>query len=163
MGSGKSEVGRLLARKLSFESVDIDFIIEQKEGKAIVSIFKDKGEGYFRKLESDVIYGMKNIKNKVISYGGGAILNEDNRRIIKEDSIVIWLYVSPDEALKRIKAGSRPLLNEIDANRKAESILNERLHLYAQTSDIVVDTDNKNTETLVEEIYEEISKTCKII
>ena len=106
---------------------------------------------------------MKNIKNKVISYGGGAILNEDNRRIIKEDSIVIWLYVSPDEALKRIKAGSRPLLNEIDANRKAESILNERLHLYAQTSDIVVDTDNKNTETLVEEIYEEISKTCKII
>ena len=106
MGVGKSTIGKILAKKLSYNFIDIDKLIEAKEGSSINSIFKNKSESYFRKIENDITLGELKKDNSVISLGGGAFINNAIRKSAKKMSLCFWLDVPLDKLIKcRISLG----------------------------------------------------------
>ena len=111
MGVGKSTVGKRLAIHLDHDFIDIDNLIEKKEGCSITMIFKNKGESYFRTLEKKITLRELKKDNAVISLGGGAFLEKTIRRAVKDTSLSIWLDVSTNTLVKRLKrTNKRPLL-----------------------------------------------------
>ena len=96
MASGKSTIGRLLAKKLNLIFFDTDFIIEKKAKMKIVEIFQKKGEPYFRNLEKKIILNLLNKNNCVISLGGGAFINEAVRKVAQKDNTTIWVNLAWD-------------------------------------------------------------------
>ncbi len=115
MGAGKTATGKILARRLNFEFVDTDSIIEEKAGQSIKEIFQLHGEQFFRSLEKKVVGEVARKDGVVIAAGGGAILDPENRKNLKKNGIVIFLMVSPDWVRKRVAGdASRPLLNTSD-------------------------------------------------
>ena len=103
MGVGKSTIGKNLAKKLKYKFIDVDKLIESKEGLSINLIFKNKSESYFRKIESDITLAeLKNDKS-VISLGGGAFLNNTIRRNAKKLSVSFWLDLPIEELIKRLR------------------------------------------------------------
>ena len=111
MGVVKSTIRRLIAKRLKAKFIDVDKIIEKKEGCSISSIFKNKSEDYFRKLENDVTQHELKKKNSVISLGGGAFLNASIRKNVKNTSVSFWIDVSTEILIKRLyKSKKRPLL-----------------------------------------------------
>ena len=111
MGVGKSTIGKSLADKLEYTFIDIDKVIEKKEGCSINLIFKNKSENYFRKLETSI--SLKELKkgNTVISLGGGAFLDKSIRQAVKSSSVSFWLDVEMSQLIKRLgKTRKRPLL-----------------------------------------------------
>ena len=103
MGVGKSTIGKNLAKKLNYNFIDIDKIIEAKEGASINSIFKNKSEAYFRKLENETTLQMLKKNNSVISLGGGAFLNKSIRLSVKKKCISFWLDIDVEQLVKRLK------------------------------------------------------------
>ena len=133
MGVGKSTVGKNLAQKLSYNFVDIDRIIESREGSTINLIFKNKSESYFRKLENEISLEKLKKKNTVISLGGGAFLNKSIRREIKNTSVSFWLDVDVSELIKRLKkTKKRPLLYNKNLNVTVNKIYLERKKTYSE-------------------------------
>jgi shikimate kinase len=131
MGVGKSTIGKILAKKLSHNFADIDKIIEIREGSSINSIFKNKSESYFRKIENDVTLNELKKKNSVISLGGGAFLNKTIRTNIKKNSVSFWLDVNIDILIKRLKrTNKRPLLNKKNINVNIKKIYLDRKKIY---------------------------------
>ncbi len=122
MGSGKSTIGKILAKSLKYSFIDVDKAIEQEEGTSINLIFKNKGEKYFRNIESIITLSELKKSNSVISLGGGAFLNNSIRKSTKKFSVSFWLDVPIDELIKRLrKSKHRPLLfnqNNSDAIKK---------------------------------------------
>ena len=113
MGVGKSTIGKLLAKRLKAKFIDVDKVIEKNEKKSIKSIFEERGEKYFRKLERKIT--LKFLKNKkaVIALGGGAFINKDIREIVLKSSKSVWLKVGLNKLIKRYKNNNRrPLLNK---------------------------------------------------
>tara|TARA_X000001036_G_scaffold393214_1_gene392651 strand:+ start:2769 stop:3284 length:516 start_codon:yes stop_codon:yes gene_type:complete len=135
MGVGKSTVGKMLAKKLGYSFVDIDKVIEKKEGCSINLIFKKKGEDYFRKLENDIsLYELKK-SNSVISLGGGAFLNRSIRMISKKLSVSFWLDVNIDELIRRLeKTKKRPLLYKKNLSVEVKKIYLERKKTYIKAN-----------------------------
>ena len=110
MGTGKTTIGKILAKKLKYSFVDIDRIIEKKEGSSINLIFKNKNESYFRKIEIEITLLELKKDSSVISLGGGAFLNNVIRKNAKKLSNTFWLDVPIEELVKRLKNGKkRPL------------------------------------------------------
>ena len=133
MGVGKSTVGKNLAQKLSYNFVDIDRIIESREGSTINLIFKNKSESYFRKLENEISLEKLKKKNTVISLGGGAFLNKSIRREIKNTSVSFWLDVDVSELIKRLKkTKKRPLLYNKNLSVTVNKIYLERKKTYSE-------------------------------
>ncbi len=131
MGVGKSTIGKKLAKKLSFTFVDIDKIIELKEGCSINQIFKKKNETYFRKLENDISLRELNKHNSVISLGGGAFLNNAIRKAVKNTCISFWLDVSLVELIKRLRRSrKRPLLFRKNLDEEIYKIYLKRKKTY---------------------------------
>ena len=131
MGVGKSTIGKNLAKKLKYNFVDVDKLIEIKEGLPINLIFKNKSESYFRKIESDITLTELKKKNSVISLGGGAFLNNAIRRSTKKLSISFWLDLSIDTLIKRLnKSNNRPLLYKKNISSTAKKIYFERKKIY---------------------------------
>ena len=131
MGVGKSTVGKSLARKLSFKFIDIDKVIELKEGCSINLIFKKKSESYFRKLENDISLEKLQENNVVISLGGGAFLNKSIRRAVKNSAVSFWLDTDVNELIKRLKkTKKRPLLYKKNLNVMVNKIYLERKKTY---------------------------------
>ena len=113
MGVGKSTIGKILAKKLEYNFIDIDKLIEEKEGSSINSIFKNKGENHFRKIENEMTLTELRRESSVISLGGGAFLNNVIRKNTKKLSISFWLDVPIEELIKRLrKSKQRPLLRQ---------------------------------------------------
>ena len=111
MGSGKTTVGKILADRLNFLFIDLDKVIELAEDKTISEIFKSGGEKYFRDIESEVIKKIYINENCVFACGGGIVEREENMDFIKQNSLIVYLYVSPRQAFKRLKdVEDRPLL-----------------------------------------------------
>ncbi len=161
MGSGKSYIGKTLAQKMGFSFKDLDKQLEKRVGRSIPDIFKIEGEAAFRSKEKKVLMEeLPHHKNVVYACGGGVVLDKENREILKEHSLVIWLYSTIETALKRIPPSTRPLLDCENPEKKARSILNDRLFSYARTADLIVCSE-ANAHNVVEKIHEEIHKTFK--
>ena len=135
MGVGKSTIGKRVASKLSFNFIDIDQIIEQKEGCSINLIFKKKGENYFRKLENDITLSQLKKNKSVIALGGGAFLNRNIRRETKKICLSFWLDLSTDEIINRLrKSNKRPLLLKKNLVETINKIYLERKRTYNESS-----------------------------
>lgn len=151
MGSGKTSAGKLLAKKLGFNFIDVDSEIEKMEKSSVTEIFSQKGEAFFRDIEQRFIQGALK-EDCVLSLGGGAFESSDTRNFLLTNSKVVYLKTSAGEILKRIKdSDNRPLLiNNMNIDKITE-ILNLRKNNY-EKAHLVVETDNKNIESVVEEI-----------
>lgn len=156
MGSGKSTIGALLAQKFGLNFVDIDAEIEKKEQITISEIFAKKGEQHFRKLETQTIKDFGQKINQVISTGGGAVQNEENLDFLRQNCTVIYLKASPEILFERLKDDiSRPLLQNPAPLATLKELLKKRQDNY-QKADIIVDTDNKTTSEVVNEIIKNV-------
>jgi len=152
MGTGKSAVGKQLAARLNREFLELDDIIEKKEGISIKEIFEKKGEPYFRDLEKEAVKEALQKEGLVISAGGGAIIDEENFANLKKNSIIICLEASPDIILKRTKGNTcRPLLNVSDPKKKIEELLQKRAPHYKK-ADLIINTDPLTIEQVVEKL-----------
>ena len=131
MGVGKSTIGTNLDKKLNYNFIDVDKLIETKEGISINLIFKNKSESYFRKVESEITLQVLNESNSIISLGGGAFLNKSIRKNVKKKSISFWLDVNIEELIKRLKrTKKRPLLYKKNINDTVKKMYLERKKIY---------------------------------
>lgn len=161
MGAGKSTIGRLLASELSCTFYDSDHAIQDRCGADIPWIFDVEGEQGFRQREVQIIDELTQLPNVVVATGGGAVLREENRRVLRERGTVVYLMTTVEQQLKRTaKDRSRPLLQ--CANR--EQVLNDmfatRDPLYRATSDISVRTDRRSPRAVVNEI---LRRVCRLV
>ncbi len=143
MGSGKSTVGRLLAKNLGAKFIDLDEVIEKEEGKSITEIFETEGEGYFRKLESKAVMNLKGLSSTVVACGGGVIKSEDNVKKLKELGKIVYLAADLDVLVERATMSpTRPLLRGADPMERARGIFEARRSLYEAAADLIVDTSS---------------------
>jgi len=139
MGSGKSTVGKILAKQLGKQCIDLDYQIEKKVGDSIESIFQNEGELKFRYYET---LELKKISNSVVACGGGIILSNENLNLMKRNGRIIYLKATLDELERRlIKSKNRPLLKNRDLRDSLEKILDERKRKYESIPSISVHTD----------------------
>src|SRR5438105_4579308 len=103
MGTGKSSVGRILARRIKREFVDLDRYLEEKEQRRIREIFEKEGESYFRAAEKEAVMHWASKENKVITTGGGAVIDPDNFAALKQNGILITLLAKPETIYERVK------------------------------------------------------------
>ncbi|MFT5962547.1 MAG: shikimate kinase/3-dehydroquinate synthase [Burkholderiaceae bacterium] len=153
MGSGKTTVGRALARKLNKRFIDSDHEIEARTGASIPVIFEVEGEASFRQREAEVIRDLTALDDIVLATGGGAILNEASRAMLAERGTVIYLRASVSSILHRTSHDkNRPLLQGPDPRRRLEELSRHREPMYAAIADIVIDTGRPNVQFLVNNI-----------
>src|SRR5271166_1926992 len=154
MGSGKSAVGRHLARLLRYAFHDSDADIEAKTGVDIAFIFEKEGETGFRLREKESIDRLTRSDGIVLATGGGAVIDEDNRRLLAERGAVVYLETSIEQQLERTRHGRhRPLLNDTDPEERLKELMRRRAALYAGIADLTVSTDGRRVQTVAEEIY----------
>ena len=152
MGVGKSTIGKNLAKKLKFNFVDVDKLIEAKEGQSINLIFKNKSENYFRKIENDITLNELKKNKSVISLGGGAFLNNVIRRSAKKSSISFWLDVPIEELVKRLsKSKQRPLLYNKNLGETVKKIYFDRKKIYNE-ADFRIRCNSLKLEEIVNKI-----------
>ena len=153
MGCGKSTVGVELSKALAeYKYVDIDAEIEKSTQKKISEIFLKHGEPFFRMLESEKIRKFCKEKNYIISAGGGAFENEENRKLMLKCANVIYLKASPEEIYTRIKTEThRPLLKKNFSIEKIANIIEMRKKNY-EKANFIIDTDGKTPYDIVKEI-----------
>lgn len=153
MASGKTTVGRLLARYLGWEFVDTDMEIEKLAGSPIPVIFAQKGEAYFRQMEKEVITRVIAASRRVVATGGGAILDPDNRARLWADNKVVWLKIPLDTVWHRAAGdGSRPLLQG-RTREQVEALLKQREPYYAMAH-LHVEVEGKSPSQIAREIME---------
>jgi shikimate kinase len=141
MGTGKSTVGRMIAEQLRFQFVDTDELIEQRAGKTIAAIFAGEGEAAFRQLERAVVLDLGAHRNTIISTGGGLGANEENIASLKQHSLVVCLWASPEKIWERVRHQShRPLLREADPMARIRQLLEAREPFYKQ-ADVLLNTE----------------------
>ncbi|MCX7926731.1 MAG: shikimate kinase [Candidatus Omnitrophica bacterium] len=142
MGTGKSVVARQLAQLKQWPPLDLDQLIEQREGKLIVEIFKEKGEPYFRKIEKQILKEVAQQKNQIISCGGGIVLDPENIALMKKTGIMVCLTARIPVILERTRGlGHRPLLLVDNPEEKIRQLLQQRQPFYAQ-ADLSIDTSD---------------------
>ena len=152
MGSGKSTVGRVIAAELGWELLDTDLLIEETTGLSIPTLFREKGERYFRRVEHQHHRGSFEKTKAVIATGGGAVLDEGNRRVLLGIGLVIYLKTTPVVLGKRIGRGDgRPLLTGKDPAVAVTELLKAR-ELYYQQADAVVTTDGRTPAQIAEAV-----------
>ena len=156
MGSGKTTIGRHLSESLNLDFFDSDHEIIDTTGVSIDHIFDVEGEKGFRTRESDVLKKLCNMPNIVLATGGGAVILEENRELIKKASSVIYLLSSVDQILRRTaKSKTRPLLEKSNNRRKTiTSILEARDSLYKEVASLNINTNGKKLNEVIDEIIE---------
>lgn len=154
MGTGKSTVGKALAKVLNKEFKDLDELIEERENRKIVEIFEQFGEQYFREVETAVVREISEKENLVIATGGGVVVNEENFSLLKKSGTLITLVASPEAIYERIKDSiERPLLNVENPLDTIKRMLFERAYYYIK-SDFIVDTTEREIDDIISEICE---------
>ena len=151
-GAGKSTVGRILAQIMRLQFVDLDHEIEKHAGKTIVEIFDEVGEGGFRELETEALLRFANSNCMIVSTGGGAIVREENRKILR-GGIVVYLHATPQFLEQRTRRSKhRPLLNNGDPKETIARLMKEREPLYREEADIIVYADRANAKAVAKQI-----------
>jgi shikimate kinase len=159
MGSGKTAVGRHLARLFRFTFHDSDADVEARTGVDISFIFEKEGEAGFRVRERESIERLTQLEAIVLATGGGAVIEADNRRVLAERGVVVYLATSIDQQLERTRHGRhRPLLNDTDPEEKLKQLMLHRAALYAEIADFTVSTDGRRVQLVAEEIHQELRR-----
>jgi len=154
MGSGKSAVGRLLARRLDTPFYDSDAEIERRTGVNISYIFDREGEAGFREREREIIEELTRLEPIILATGGGAVLRPENRRCLAERGRVIYLQTSVEQQVERVRhAKHRPLLANVDPAAKLEQLMRDRASLYHSIADATISTDGRKVQSVAEEIF----------
>uniref|UniRef100_A0A7V4JR15 Shikimate kinase n=1 Tax=Thermodesulfobacterium geofontis TaxID=1295609 RepID=A0A7V4JR15_9BACT len=163
---GKTTIGEKLAEVLEWEFLDLDKEIQKKLGKTIKEIVEEKGWHYFRKIEKEEMKKLKKFKKIIIALGGGGILHKEEMESLLENSLVVWLYSSPEVILKRMKEdektfSQRPALKDLDLEKEIVEVLKERMPLYEKFSHFRIDTDKLDIEEAVKNILEKLPQGSK--
>ena len=166
MGSGKSTIGPILANTLGWDFFDLDIVIQKKENNTVSKIFEEKGEDYFRKLESETLRELSSKENSVIALGGGTITNKVNIEILNKTGKTIYLRISPESAYYRLRnKRDRPVLMKNGAVNlgknefinKIKHLLDSRKEFYEQ-ADFIIDADKESLGKTVDMIVKLISE-----
>lgn len=158
MGAGKTKVGKVLAKRLGFEFVDIDRLIEKEQGMSINDIFTGLGEEGFRDFETEVLLEVSRASEQVVSTGGGVVIREKNRSRIRDTGFSVYLSAPVEVLWKRISEDKgRPLLMVDDPLGVLNAIFKERSELYLQ-ADIVVDTEHLDSDGVAGEIIKQLDQ-----
>jgi shikimate kinase len=159
MCSGKSTVGEALARRLEWDFVDFDVAIEQREGKSVREIIDADGEGYFRELEEMLTSEVAEEHALVASPGGAWITRPEFLNELGRGTLAVWLYVSPEETVRRLKADSiaRPFKELDDPTEKIAAMIQEREPLF-RLADLTIPADVRSIESVAFEI-EQVVRT----
>ena len=157
MGSGKTTVGRRLARELNQDFFDTDHEIIVKTGVTIDHIFDIEGEDGFRERESKILENLCQMSNIILATGGGIVILTKNREILKNSGLVVYLYSSVDQLLRRTaKSKTRPLLeNSTDRRKTITDLLEARDEYYREVASVVIDTTGKELYEVVNIIKRE--------
>lgn len=148
MGSGKSTIAKMVSEKTKYPYIEMDQAIEEAEGMKIRDMFASKGEQYFRDKETEFLRHLKD--EVVLSTGGGVILREENRVLLQEGTVV-YLKAEWETIVERLTGDTdRPLWKGEDSEKKKR--FDERLSLYEQAADVVIDVDQKTPEEIAEEV-----------
>lgn len=155
-GTGKTTVARRVAELLELECCDADGEVERRAGKSIKQIFADDGEPAFRDLEVEVIAELVQRRNVVLSLGGGAVMRDETRRAITAGTVV-WLTARPETVYQRMAADAktaeqRPNLTTAGGLAEINALLKQREPVYRACADFTVETDDKSTEQIAQEI-----------
>lgn len=159
MGSGKTTIGRSLAALTGRAFIDTDEWTEQQSGMTIADLFVEKGEPFFREREKEALAAALDYPQAIISCGGGIVLDEENRRLLREKAIVVWLFTDLTTTLVRAADDphQRPILQNAPL-RNAAKLLIERTPLYAESSDLIIDATAMTAEDIVPLIAEELGR-----
>jgi len=162
MGAGKTTIGRMLAKALAVPFYDSDKAIEESTGVDIPTIFEFEGEEGFREREQKMILQLTKIDGIVMATGGGAILREENRRLLKENGFVVYLKCSVDRILERTRRDTqRPLLKTDNPRGKIESLFEQREPLYLTCADYQIDTGVLPSKIVANQILNEFKSMSR--
>lgn len=153
MGTGKSAVAEYLRQNYGLEAVEMDAVIEEREGMNVSRIFEEKGEAYFRDLETELLRELGGRKNLVVSCGGGAPMRACNVELMRENGTVVFLTASPETVYERVKnSHNRPLLEKNKNIPFIASLMEERRERYEGAADFLTATDGRGVAEICEEI-----------
>ena len=162
MGSGKSTIGNIIARRLHREFEDSDHFIEERTGVDIARIFDVEGEQGFRDRESNALKELLEANGRVIATGGGSILREENRQLLKQKGYIIFLDTSVNQQMHRLRRDKkRPLLQTDNPRERLESLLAERRPIYLDLADLAVKTDKRVARRLATDIIDRLPESLK--
>ena len=160
MGSGKTTTGRSLAARLGWQFADLDSEIEKAAGRSVAKIFEDEGETAFRKRETEALRGILADADAplVLALGGGTLMAEENRELVRRHCRCVWLKASPEALSDRLarEAEGRPLLAGQDLRTRVATLLASREQTYREAADVAVDTDGVDQEEIVKKIIENL-------
>lgn len=162
MGAGKTTVSKKLSVDLKLPEVDMDSYIVRHEGRTITQIFDEEGEDGFRKIETKCIKEIQKVKGRIVSCGGGAVLKDENVKIMKESGIIVLLTATPETIYNRVKNNNdRPILNGNMNVEFIEQLMNKRKDRYLQVADVIIATDDKDVSDISKEIQAKLSEYTK--
>lgn len=158
MATGKTAVGRVLAKKLGKKFIELDTLIEQRAGKPISQIFKEDGETAFRGLEIELAGEIARNKNQVIACGGGIVLNKINIDRLREEAVMVYLTAPVEVILKRTLGDDtvRPLLKVDNKEEAIRKLLRYRQPYYERAADITIDTSTLDVNAIAQRITAEL-------
>lgn len=163
MGSGKTTIGRSLAKKLNLRFIDADQEIEARTGASIPLIFEIEGEASFRQREAEVIRDLTDQDGIVLATGGGAVLNDISRQLLRERGTVVYLRASVTSILQRTSHDkNRPLLQTADPKSTIEELSRQRAPLYQEVAHITVETGRPNVHSVVQNILVQLERNTII-
>lgn len=158
-GSGKTTVGRSLAKRMRLSFVDSDHVIEARIGCSIRDFFAREGEARFRDEEQQALEELAAGPACVLATGGGAVLREANREILRSAGHVVYLRATPEELWRRLRRDTkRPLLQVSDPQEKLRQLFTERDELYRSTAQFVADTSRQSVPTLVNMVLMQLER-----
>lgn len=161
MGTGKTTLGRRLAKKLQLEFVDTDQCIEARQGKRIADIFAAEGEAAFRQMERELLEELCARENLLIATGGGIVLDQGNRDCLREHTFLVTLTAKPSAVYNRVKNNtSRPLLQGSDPYKKIVAMMAARKAFY-DIGHIIIQTDTMSEGKAIAQITEAYKKFCQ--
>lgn len=156
MGSGKSKVAREISKLTGMPRIDTDDEVRAMAGKSINDIFREDGERGFREIERQVIANLQGAQGRVISCGGGAVLDSRNVAVLKENCTIVWLWAGEEETCRRLEGEKgRPLLDAKDRKERIGALLSERIPSYAACADVVVGTEGMSANDVAKLIVHE--------
>ena len=162
MGSGKSTIGSVIAKKLKREFQDSDHYIEEKTGVDIARIFDIEGEKGFRDRETNALQELLSRDNCVIATGGGSVMREENQNLLRSRGYVIFLDTSVNQQMQRLRRDKkRPLLQTENPRERLEELLEKRRPIYLDLADLAVKTDRRLARKLASDIINQLPESLR--